>query len=134
LGGIGAGLTGLFALGRLYHKTINAYQARKIERNADLFAVQKLISLNDYHTLAYEFLDLTFNCDEGKFNMGNEYWLFHDHPGYLERAQMILDELKKVSVDLTNLPINGSEYSDKQEMQQKFIAQVKKHFPEYLAS
>ncbi|MFI5333452.1 MAG: hypothetical protein ACHQVS_05125 [Candidatus Babeliales bacterium] len=132
LGGIGAGFAGLFALGRLYHKTIDAYQTRKIERNADLFAVKKLISLNDYHAIVYEFLDFTINCDEGKFNMDNEYWLFHDHPGYLDRARIILDGFRKANVDLNNLPIDEREHSDKQEIQQKFTQQVKKHFPEYL--
>jgi hypothetical protein len=134
IGVIGAAITSAFAFGRIYNKTIEAYQTRKIERNADTFAAQQLIKAGDYNSLAYQVLDFTYNCDEGKFNWKNEYWFFHDHPGYLERARSILDELKKVPVDLKNLPIDESEHPDKCSTQQKFTAQVEKYFPEYLNS
>jgi hypothetical protein len=130
LGGMGIGFMSLFGLGRLYHKTIGAYQTRKIEYEADVFAAQKLISLHDYHTIAYGFLDLTYNCDEGKRNWKNEHWFFHDHPEYIERARIILDELKKANIDLNNLPLDS--HLDKQEVQERFSNQIKKYFPEFL--
>lgn len=130
--GVGVGIIGVLVLGRLYNKTIGAYQTRQIERNADIFAAQKLISLQDYYTLAYEFLDLTYNCDEGKKNWRNEYWIFHDHPEYKERARIILDELKKANIDLNNIPIDPEVHSDKLKVQQEFSAQIKKYFPEFL--
>ena len=110
------------------------YVLRKLECNADIFAIKKLMALNDYYTIAYAFLDFTYHCDAGKSNCADEYWLIHDHPGYRERAQIILDQLRAAKVDLKNLPIDASKHADKDAMQQKFIQQITKYFPEYLKS
>ena len=140
-GGVTTGIATWFGLSKSYQRTIYAYQTRKIERNADIFAIRKLIDLHDHYAIAYRFLDNTYNVDEGNTNWKNEYWLFHDHPGYLERAKIILDELKHANVDLNNLPLNSKLYDDVEgepavwesnEVQKRFTAQIKKHFPEYL--
>ena len=140
--GITAASATFMALARLYGKVVNPYQIRQTERNADIFAVRKLIKLNDYYAIAYSFLNFTYNLDKGKSNSRNEHWFLHDHPSYLERAKFILDELKKNKVDLTDLPLNKDLYDsnkeltflEKDEVQASFIHQVNKYFPNYLSN
>lgn len=135
--GIIGGIATTFTLGRLYHKTVGAYKTRIIERNADIFAIQKLLAQDDCYAVMFDFLEYTYLMDAGKRNFHGEFWLFHDHPEYRERAGIILDELKKANIDFKNLPTEGAVYADthprmeKCDMQERFNKQVKKYFPEY---
>lgn len=111
-----------------------AYKLRKMEHTADIFAIKKLMEINDYYTIAHTFLDFTYHCNMGKSNYRDEHWLIHDHPEYRDRAQIILDQLRTAQVDLKNLPIDARTHADKDALQQKFTEQATKHFPEYVKS
>lgn len=94
---------------------------RKIEKDADLFAIRKLIELKDFESLACNFLDFTYHLEDGNFNDINERPLFHDHPGFFERAFFIVDELKKANLDIAQLPsITANLQAQVNEQLQKF--------------
>jgi hypothetical protein len=126
-----------FIIGATYKKTLWPYFERKKERRADIFAAQTLIhKRKEVAPCVCEFVDLMASVDKGTNNWKNEFRLFHDHPSYKERAELILTELKKAKIDFNALPIKQAELEHTQLtpefLQKQFNAQVTKHFPKYL--
>lgn len=122
-------------LGTFHNKIINPYMARRRERRADIFAIQKLISLHDYYGLIADFINSTLLCEDQKFK--------HEHrQSFLKKAHRLIIEFKKANIDFHNLPIDKNipiiwpdaypDDADIEKLQEEFTLQVKKYFPEYL--
>lgn len=131
IGGIGVAAATFSGLGPVVIKGAEAYERRLVERKADIFAAQKLVK-KDIFALILDFSCHVQELDKGMKNPGNDYWFLHDHPGYHERAQIILDEFKRAKIDFRALPLAIDATINAENVQKVFIAQVEKHFPEYL--